>query len=175
MSNNATDELLSYINTILADYAATCGVEPFNGQIIIADDMRKSYLSLRGDKASENAQYLNDIQRYHGLTVQPSSGSDTFTILLNKDYILGQGFLHMIQNVVNTDTVVQDFHQVGDFHRFKGNGHLAFFEDGFHLLAGQTVACHPARTVGQIGLDIVVQPMEVFLLFLTDQLLCQRR
>lgn len=43
MSNNATDELLSYINTILADYAATCGVEPFNGQIIIADDMRKSY------------------------------------------------------------------------------------------------------------------------------------
>ncbi len=49
MSNNATDELLSYINTILADYAATCGVEPFNGQIIIADDMRKSYLSLRGD------------------------------------------------------------------------------------------------------------------------------
>ena len=24
MSNNATDELLSYINTILADYAATC-------------------------------------------------------------------------------------------------------------------------------------------------------
>ena len=50
--------------------------------------------------------------------------------------------------------------QVGDFHRFKGNGHLAFLEDGFHLLSGQAVACHPAGTVSQIGLHIVVQAME---------------
>ena len=83
MSNNATDELLSYINTILADYAATCGVEPFNGQIIIADDMRKSYLSLRGDKASENAQYL--FTKYDTLEgIHPHFGE--FEAILDKHF-----------------------------------------------------------------------------------------
>lgn len=112
MSNNATDELLNYINAILADYATTCGVEPFNGQIIIAEDMRKSYLALRGNKADKNAQNLHDIQRYHGLTVQPSNESDTFTILLNKDYIvesINKGNIDWVGTLVHEATHVNDF------------------------------------------------------------------
>ena len=69
----------------------------------------------------------------------------------------------MIQNVVHAGAVVQDFHQVGDFHRFKENGNLAFLEDGFHLSAGQAIAFHPSGTVSQIGLHIVVQTMKAFL------------
>ena len=99
MSNNATDELLSYINTILADYAATCGVEPFNGQIIIADDMRKSYLSLRGDESINKgnidwvgtlvheATHVNDFKDYYKI-VSPQSWDELY------EYSLHRTFLH---------------------------------------------------------------------------------
>ena len=81
----------------------------------------------------------------------------------------------MVEDVVYADTVVQDLHQIGHLHGLKGYRHLSFREDGFHLLSGQPVACHAAGAVGQIDLDIVIQPVIAFLLFLPEQLLRQRR
>ena len=81
----------------------------------------------------------------------------------------------MVEDVVYADTVVQNLHQIGHLHRLEGHRHLALLEDGFHLLPGQPVACHAAGAVGQIDLDIVVQPVIAFLLFLPEQLLCQCR
>lgn len=81
----------------------------------------------------------------------------------------------MVEDVVYADTVVQNLHQIGHLHGLEGHRHLAFLEDGFHLLPGQPVACHAAGAVGQIDLDIVVQPVIAFLLFLPEQLLRQCR
>lgn len=117
MSNNATDKLFDFISTILDDYASTCGVEPFDGQVIIAEDMAKTYLSLRGDKADRDTHDPNDIQRYHGLTVQPADESSTFTILLNKDYIVqsnNQGNIDWVGTLVHEATHVNDFK---DYHK----------------------------------------------------------
>ena len=76
---------------------------------------------------------------------------------------------------VPTDTVVQNLHQIGYLHRLEGYRYLSFREDGFHLLPGQPVAGHAAGAVGQIDLDIIVQPVKALLLFLPEQLLCQCR
>lgn len=86
-----------------------------------------------------------------------------------------QRLLCMVEDVVNADTVIQDLHQIGHLHGLKGHRHLAFPEDGLHLLPGQPVAGHAAGAVGQIDLDIIVQPVKALLLFLPEQLLRQCR
>lgn len=52
------------------------------------------------------------------------------------DELLGQGFHHMIQDVIHAMNVIQHLDHVGDFQGFKGLPDLALFEDGLHLLAG---------------------------------------
>ena len=74
----------------------------------------------------------------------------------------------MVEDVVNADTVVQHLHQIGHLHGLKGDRHLSFREDGFHLLPGQPVAGQTAGAVGQIDLDIIVQPVKA-LLFLSER------
>lgn len=43
------DEYKNIIQNVLQDYALTCRIEPFNGEVIISKDMAKSYTKLRGD------------------------------------------------------------------------------------------------------------------------------
>lgn len=148
MSNNATDDLLRYINTILADYASTCEVEPFNGQIIITEDMAKSYLSLRSDKVNRNAQYLDDLQHYHGLTVQPANESGTFTILLNIDYIIesiNKGNIDWVGTLVHEATHVNDFQ---DYYKIVSpNSWDELYEYGLHRAFLHWTEFH-ARAIG---------------------------
>ncbi|MBR2948844.1 MAG: hypothetical protein IKC46_03170 [Lachnospiraceae bacterium] len=69
MDNNNTEQLLNIISGILSDYASTCGVEPFCGNVVITEDMADSYKKIRNDLIEEGKINLNELNRYHGLTV----------------------------------------------------------------------------------------------------------
>ena len=108
----ADNDFTQYINNILADYASTCDVEPFNCQIIISDDMAASYKELRGDLVECGKINLYDINQYHGLTVQPKENDGQFTILINKKYILEsveKKNVDWIGTLVHEATHVNDF------------------------------------------------------------------
>lgn len=106
------DEYKNIIQNVLQDYALTCRVEPFNGEVIISKDMAKSYTKLRGDLVENGTVNLDDIQRYHGLTVQPIVDDGTFTILLNETYIKEST---KKQNVDWLGTLVHEAVHVNDF------------------------------------------------------------
>ena len=112
MSKKTNNEINNIIQSVLQDYALTCGVTPFNGKVIITEDMAKSYLDLRSDLVQNGMSDITDIQRYHGLTVQPMVADGTFTILLNKDYIVES---MNKQNVDWLGTLVHEAVHVNDF------------------------------------------------------------
>ena len=88
MSNTNNNEFESIMQKLLRDYSATCNTKLFNGQIIISENMSESYLQLRSDLVERGTVNIDDIKKYHGLTVQPAKNDGLFTILLNKKYIL---------------------------------------------------------------------------------------
>lgn len=88
MTNKLDRELNVIIQNVLQDYAVTCGVAPFSGKVIIAENMAEAYLSLRSDCVENGTVDISDIEKYHGLTVQPKEVDGKFTILLNKSYIV---------------------------------------------------------------------------------------
>lgn len=108
----ADNEFTQYINDILADYFSTCNIEPFDCQIIISDDMATSYQELRKDLVECGKTNLNDLNQYHGLTVQPKENDGQFTILINKEYILESITKH---NVDWIGTLVHEAVHVNDF------------------------------------------------------------
>ena len=83
--------------------------------------------------------------------------------------------LHCIgENHIHAEEVVARFDDVVDLDGlFVGEDTVGFIEN-FNLISGQPVAGHPAGTVGEVCLDVVIQTMEVFLLFLTEESFCQR-
>lgn len=87
MSNN-NNEFLNIMEKLLSDYASTCNVDFFDGQVIISENMQESYSDLRKDLVEEGKINISNLDKYHGLTVQPNSADGLFTILLNKKYIL---------------------------------------------------------------------------------------
>lgn len=87
MSNN-NNEFVNIMEKLLSDYASTCNVDFFDGQIIISENMQESYLNLRKDLVEKGEINISTLDKYHGLTVQPSNIDGVFTILLNKQYIL---------------------------------------------------------------------------------------
>lgn len=112
MSNDTNKELLSIVQEVLQDYSSVCGVEVFDGDVIITDNMADAYTALRSDLVKSGRNNISDIQRYHGLAVQPIDTNGKFTILLNKDYIVES------QNKKNVDwlgTVVHEAVHVNDF------------------------------------------------------------
>ena len=58
MDKNNSEQLLNIINGILSDYVSTCGVEPFVGKVIIADDMADSYKKIRNDLVEKGKHSL---------------------------------------------------------------------------------------------------------------------
>ena len=44
MSKKTNNEINNIIQSVLQDYALTCGVTPFNGKVIITEDMTSPYL-----------------------------------------------------------------------------------------------------------------------------------
>lgn len=107
MDKNSSEKLLNVINGILSDYASTCGVEPFCGNVVIADDMADAYKKIRNDLVEKGKINLNELNKYHGLTVQPLENDGKFTILLNREYVLET----VTQNNVDwTGTLVHEQH-----------------------------------------------------------------
>ena len=112
MTNKLDRELNVIIQNVLQDYAVTCGVAPFSGKVIIAENMAEAYLSLRSDCVENGTVDISDIEKYHGLTVQPKEVDGKFTILLNKSYIVES------TNKKNVDwlgTLVHEAVHVNDF------------------------------------------------------------
>ncbi len=72
---------------LLSDYASTCNTELFDGQVIIAEDMKEAYLNLRNDLVEKGKRNIDDIDEFHGLAVQPANVDGFFTILLNEKSI----------------------------------------------------------------------------------------
>ena len=52
------------------------------------------------------------------------------------DELLGQGFHHVVKDIVHAMNVVQHLDHIGDLQGLEGFPNLALFEDGFHLLTG---------------------------------------
>lgn len=112
MSNDTNKELLSVVKEVLQDYSSACGVEVFDGNVIITDNMADAYIELRRDLVDNGKRDISDIQQFHGLTVQPIETNGIFTILLNKDYIVesvNKGNVDWLGTVVHEAVHVNDF------------------------------------------------------------------
>lgn len=112
MLEQNNNKIASIIQSVLCDYSTSCKVASFDGQIMIEDDMAKAYLKLRGDLVESGKTNILDIDRYHGLTVQPKDVNGMFTILLNKKYIT-DSFKN--NNVDWLGTLVHEAVHVNDF------------------------------------------------------------
>lgn len=112
MSSEVNNEFLRVVKEVLQDYASTCGVDVFDGKVIITDNMAEAYTELRRDLVENGTRDLSDIQEFHGLTVQPLETKGNFTILLNKDYIVES---ISKQNVDWLGTLVHEAVHVNDF------------------------------------------------------------
>lgn len=72
---------------ILADYFATCDVEPFPVNINIVEDMWEGYLKIRPDHAEKSSKEMEEFQKNNnGTAVPPKNYDDAFTILLHRQY-----------------------------------------------------------------------------------------
>ena len=112
MSEQINNKIVDIIQAVLGDYASSCKVAPFDGQIMIEEDMGTAYSKLRNDLVESGKTSLLNINDYHGLTVQPKDTDGPFTILLNKKYIL----LSMENNNVDwLGTLVHEAVHVNDF------------------------------------------------------------
>ena len=60
---NNNGELSKIIQELLNDYASTCRVEPFNGKIIITDNIQETYMQLRKDLIDLNKTNLTGLER----------------------------------------------------------------------------------------------------------------
>ena len=112
MFEDANNEFMREVQDVLQDYATTCDVNEFDGQVIITDNMADAYIKLRCDLVESGEKDISDIQKYHGLTVQPRKANGKFTILLNRDYI--EESINN-QNVDWLGTVVHEAVHVNDF------------------------------------------------------------
>lgn len=115
MSDGMQNEFMRVVQDVLLDYATTCGVNGFDGQVIITDNMADAYAGLRRDLVDNGTRDLSDIQAFHGLTVQPIEPSGKFTILLNKEYIIES---INKQNVDWLGTLVHEAVHVNDFKEY---------------------------------------------------------
>ena len=112
MDKNNSEQLLNIISSILSDYASTCSVEPFDGKVVIADDMADAYKKIRNDLVEKGKTNLYELNEYHGLTVQPFENDGEFTILLNSEYVLEtvtKSNVNWIGTLVHEVTHVNDF------------------------------------------------------------------
>ena len=112
MSDGTNNEFMRVIQDVLQDYATTCAVDSFDGQVIVADNMADAYIELRRDLVENGTRDISDIHEFHGLTVQPIEANGKFTILLNKVYIMES--LNK-QNVNWLGTLVHEAVHVNDF------------------------------------------------------------
>lgn len=109
---NNNGELSKIIQELLNDYASTCRVEPFNGKIIITDNIQETYMQLRKDLIDLNKTNVTGLERYHGLTVQPANVDGAFTIVLNQNYIIES---INNQNIDWVGTLIHEAVHVNDF------------------------------------------------------------
>ena len=111
----ADNDFSKSLTDILADYASTCNLEPFDCQIVISDDMATSYNEIRGDLVKNGKTNLTEINQYHGLAVQPKENDGQFTILINKEYVLET----ITKNNVNwVGTLVHEAVHVNDLKKY---------------------------------------------------------
>lgn len=146
--SNINNDLLTIIQSILQDYASSCNVEPFDGKVIITNEMSKTYQETRGDLVESGKSNMYDIQQYHGLTVQPSDIDGKFTILLNEDYILESKTKH---NVDWIGTLVHEAVHVNDFKNYykivSPNSYDELYDYNLHRMFLYWTEFH-ARAIG---------------------------
>lgn len=148
MDKNNSEQLLNIINGILSDYASTCGVEPFVGKVIIADDMADSYKKIRNDLIEKGKINLDELNKYHGLTVQPLENDGEFTILLNSEYVLEtvtKNNVDWIGTLVHEATHVNDFKDY--FKIIKPKSYDELYEYDLHRVFLYWTEFH-ARAIG---------------------------
>lgn len=112
MNKKYIEQIKNIFDGILLDYATACGVEPFAGNIIIADDMANEYKKIRYDLVEKGRTNLNGLNEYNGLTVQPLETDGEFTIILNRKYILdsvANNNVDWVGTLVHEATHVNDF------------------------------------------------------------------
>ena len=112
MSENKSNEFLALMERVLQDYETLCKVAPFDGDIILAENMGTSYSELRKDLVDNGTTNPSNLQDYNGLTVQPKAENGFFTILLNRNYILK---CFQNNNVDWIGTLVHEAVHVNDF------------------------------------------------------------
>ena len=76
----------------------------------------------------------------------------------------------MVQKVVHAMDVVQHLNEIRHLQRLEGLPNLSLSEDSFHLLAGQSAACHTGGGIGQVNDHIIVQSVKILLFLLILQL-----
>ena len=113
MEENITLENL--FSGILADYFFTCSVNPFPINISIIDDMWDEYVKLRPDHAEKNPEMAEFQRTNNGTIVPPKEYEGTFTILLNKYYVMDS--IQKI-NANWVGTLVHEVVHVNDFIQF---------------------------------------------------------
>ena len=76
-----------FIN-ILRDYYDTFGGDPLNVDYKITDNIEDEYAKLRPDHVAKEPERFRTLSSYNGITVCPFPVGGTFTILLNKSFVV---------------------------------------------------------------------------------------
>lgn len=109
MAIHAHDEVQRLIDLLLIDYGKTLDIGSIDCNIVLAEDMETAYKAAMGSKIETNPCPQN-IQQYHGLTLPPATNTNTFTILLNCDYVdMTMNNLNWISTFIHEVTHVCDF------------------------------------------------------------------
>lgn len=120
---------------ILLDYVATCKVNPFNGNIVVADDMAEEYSTIRKDLIDNHRINIDEIGKYNGLTVQPKNNDGVFSILINKEYFLSclkNKDMSWVGTIVHEATHVNDFKEY--FEMVLANSYDELYDYNLHRL-----------------------------------------
>ena len=110
MSHNVTFEDL-FIN-ILRDYYDTFGGDPLNVDYKITDNIVDEYAKLRPYHVAKEPEKIQTLSAYNGMTVCPTSVGGTFTILINRAFVMqyiGQNNMTWVGTIIHETTHVRDY------------------------------------------------------------------
>ena len=111
MSNSLED----IFSAILVDCFAFFGTEnPVVPDYRIVENLASEYLALRPDVLERSSATVESLNDYNGFVVPPKKVGDVFTVLINKNVLMGNlqnARADWIGTIVHETTHVQDFAQ----------------------------------------------------------------
>lgn len=145
IENKKYDISEKLIHNILNDYSKTCDTPIFKGDIILTDEMSKTYFEIRADQAKQTNIKYDNLEQLNGFTVPPKEVSGTFTIVLNEKYVYENKESFWIGTLIHEAVHVNDY--IDYFSMLKVTSYDELFDKDTHSCFNFWTEFH-ARAIG---------------------------